>query len=326
MPVPQPDRRKFLLAAAAAAAGAAGHGADPSEAEARRAFPAYDGEIVDTHLHLWDLVKVNPPWQAELTGEGKEALGRKYTMAEFAEAAKGLRVTKAVYMEVDVAPKDQRAEADYVFELCGKGIMRGAVIGGRPGDPGFKDYLDGFRDNRFLKGVRQVLHVNDEPEKTCLTDEFVRGVRLLGERGLSFDLCFRPHTLSVARELIDKCPGTRFILDHMGNPLLSKDPPAWEAEIGRLAERKNLIACKISGMFAHVKRGQWKLPELQPPVNRCLSAFGTDRCIFAGDWPVVNLGGSFAEWFNTVQMLLRSRSDEDRRKIFHDNAVRLYGL
>jgi predicted TIM-barrel fold metal-dependent hydrolase len=58
--------------------------------------------------------------------------------------------------------------------------------------------------------VRQVLHGSGSPPGYCLDDRFVRGVRLLGDLGLSFDLCMRPGELGDGARLIDACPGTNF--------------------------------------------------------------------------------------------------------------------
>ena len=121
--------------------------------------PLYAGEIVDTHLHLWDLKELNLPWVAGLTGNAKTILGKDYKIGDYAEASKGCNVTKAVYMEVDVAEDNEVKEADFVAKLSefGKSPMVGAVIGGRPASDGFKDYLDRYKGNAAIKGVRQLL-------------------------------------------------------------------------------------------------------------------------------------------------------------------------
>ena len=52
---------------------------------------------------------------------------------------------------------------------------------------------------------------------TALKTRFVDDIRLLGKKGLSFDLCMRSAELGDAAKLIDACPDTSFILDHCGN-------------------------------------------------------------------------------------------------------------
>ncbi len=296
-------------------------GADP---------PLYDGEIVDAHLHLWDLKVVRLPWVESATGRTKEVLAHDHRLSDFAEATRGLNVTRAVYMEVDVAESDEVKEAEYVTRLCaeGRSPMVAAVISGRPASDGFGDYLDRFRGNPYIKGVRQVLHGGATPPRYCLEAGFIRGVRMLGDRGLSFDLCLRNDQLESGAELIERCPGTRFILDHCGNPHAGpSDLDGWRRGIEKIARLKGReIVCKISGLYGNVQSADWPAGRLTPIVRSVIDLFGWDRVIFAGDWPVVNLGGSYRVWVETLKQIVRADSPGDQAKLFRDNALKFYGL
>ena len=47
----------------------------------------------------------------------------------------------------------------------------------------------------------------------------------------------------------------------------------------------------MSGFIATApSRGKWTLDDLAPVVNHTLEAFGPDRVMFGGDWPVCLLG------------------------------------
>ena len=126
-------------------------------------------------------------------------------MQDYLQATAGLNVVKAVYMEVDVEPRQQVAEADYVLDICrqGKAPTVAAVISGRPASAEFRQYLERFKGNRHLKGVRQVLHVPATPAGYCLSADFQRGLRVLDDMGLRFDLCMRHGELD-ATSLIDR--------------------------------------------------------------------------------------------------------------------------
>ena len=109
------DRRAFLQTAAAGGALlAAGPQTFLLAADKK---PMTDLPIIDTHQHLWDLTKFKLPW---LTGDEGKALGRSYVTKDYKEAVAGLNVVKTVYMEVDVDPSQQDAEAEYVIDLCAK--------------------------------------------------------------------------------------------------------------------------------------------------------------------------------------------------------------
>jgi L-fuconolactonase len=318
------DRRRFL-ADTAVAAGAAvlnsasAEGGQPAAVQDDPKNP----RIVDTHQHLWDLSRFNLPWIKKDT-----PLARSFVMQDYLAATKGLNVVKAVYMEVDVEPKQQVAEAEYILDICrqGKTPTVAAVISGRPAAADFGKYMARFKGNRYLKGVRQVLHNDAAPAGLCVSADFQRGLRVLQEMGLSFDLCMRHAELPDAVRLCDALPKMRFILDHCGNPnVLAKDQTAWRRDIGRLARCKNLV-CKVSGIVAGARPKKWTADDLAPFVNHVMESFGPDRVMFGGDWPVCTLRATYRQWVEALRSIVRNRPAEQQRKLFHDNAVSFYGL
>jgi L-fuconolactonase len=311
------DRREFLTAALAASCG-------PLASSADRKPPAVLS-IVDTHQHLWDLSKFRLPWLRKVP-----KLNRSYLPQDYQEAIANLpgKIVKSVYMEVDVAPEQQQAEAEYIIDLIkqGRGPTVAAVISGRPASDGFKKYITRFKDRPSIKGVRQVLHTDDTPAGYCLQKEFIKGIQLLGELGMSYDLCLRPGELLDGAKLIDASPNTRFILDHCGNANVQvKDRSQWARDMAAVAKRKNVV-CKVSGIVASAKMGEWTADDLAPIVNHTLEVFGPDRVLFGGDWPVCTLAATYKQWVEALQSIVSSRSERERRKLFHDNAIRFYGL
>lgn len=292
-----------------------------------------DLPIIDTHQHLWDIEKFKLPW---LSSAPK--LARSHVTRDYLEAVQGLPVVKAVYMEVDVDPSQQVLEAEHLLEIAKhpENLTVGAVISGRPASDQFAAYISRYKDNSVIKGVRQVLHVDETKPGTCLDPAYIRGVRLLGEMGKSFDLCMRPTELGDAVKLADACPETRLILDHCGNgdpqafPKSKKsgekpqhDPDQWRRDITALAGKKNVL-CKISGIIARATPDAWSAEDLAPIVNHCLDAFGPDRVIFGSDWPVCTLVATYKEWVVALREIIASRPAADQRKLLHDNAARYY--
>ena len=217
--------------------------------------------------------------------------------------------------------------------------MGGAVLTARPADADFADYVSGFSGNPYIKGFRQVLQVLETPQGTCLSDAFIAGIRLLGDRGFLFDICIRPGELADGASLVEQCPDTQFVVDHCGNPdpnvvegslapdtddIYAHGKEQWKRDMGRLA-RSNNTTCKISGIVARVNPG-WRSQDLAPTIDFCLDVFGPDRVVFGGDWPVCTLGTTYREWVQALRDVISKRSEADQRKLLHDNAVRLYGL
>jgi predicted TIM-barrel fold metal-dependent hydrolase len=319
------NRREFL-AASAAVAGAAVNRAGENES----VFG-----IVDTHQHLWDLSKFTLPWL-----KGAASLKRNYLPKDYAAATADLgkfqvgdkafpaKIVKSVYMEVDVEPSQQVEEAEYVINLCkaGETPMRAAVISGRPASDAFRNYITAYKDSKYIKGVRQVLHGEGTPKGYCLEEKFTKGIRILGELGMSYDICIRPGELLDGAKLIDACPDTRFILDHCGNAnVQEKDHTQWKKDIEAVAKRKQVV-CKVSGIVASAKPKEWSADDLAPIIHQVLDVFGPDRVMFGGDWPVCTLAATYAQWVDALRTIVKDRSAEQQRKLFHDNAVKFYGL
>lgn len=290
--------------------------------------------IVDCHQHLWDLTRFRLPWIT-----AGSPLARNFVTEDYLAAAEGLNVVQAVYMEVDVAAEQKKAEADYLVELCqgGKTPTRAAVIGGDLTSDRFADYITPYKGNRYIKGVRQVLHSGSRKGGACLTPQFVANVQLLGKLGMSFDLCMRPKELSDGARLVEKCPDTRFIVDHCGNADVKAWLPArrrgaepdhdvesWKRDMAALAARPNVI-CKISGIVARVPK-EWSAEDLAPIVNHCLDAFGPERVIFGSDWPVCLMGATYRQWVTALTQIIASRPLAQRQKLWSENAIRFYGL
>jgi L-fuconolactonase len=48
--------------------------------------------------------------------------------------------------------------------------------------------------------------------------------------------------------------------------------------------------------------------------------------MFGGDWPVCTLRASYRRWVDALNEITQRHPAAARRKLFHDNAVRFYGL
>ncbi len=281
--------------------------------------------IVDTHQHLWDLDLFKLPWLAD-----EARLNRSFRVADYLAATAELNVVQSVYMEVDVDPAQQEAEARYVIELCQQpdNPMTAAVMSGRPADAGFGVYLNKFRGSRYIKGVRQVLHGAGTPPGYCLDPAFVRGIQLLGESNLSFDLCMRSGELHDADKLVAMCPHTRFIVDHCGNlSVQEQDAKArnhWKSGMQHLAEHDHVV-CKVSGIVASAAEG-WKPQDLAENVRFTIDTFGPDRVMFASDWPVCTLRATYQQWVTALREIVQDHDEKAQSKLFHDNAAAFYGL
>jgi len=319
------NRRQFLFGSAMLVIGCK----DVGWAGSKRPVSALP--IVDTHQHLWNLSQFRLPWLK--AGGG---LTRDFTMADYKKATDGLGVTKAIYMEVAVAPEQKLAEAEHIVKICvdKSNPTCAAVIGGLILEDSFKDYILQFKGNPYVKGLRHGLNNARQLEDNRL----IQNLRLLGSLNMSFDLLVPPGLIGQAAKLVERCSDTQFILDHCGNadPLAFKrkldwgrepkhDADQWKCDVDTLAKQTNVI-CKISGIITRVPRGKATTEVLSPIVTHCQDAFGPDRVVFGSDWPVCTRGAPLHVWINLLHEIVQNRSSEEKHKLFWRNANRFYGL
>src|SRR5690348_14614593 len=159
--------------------------------------------IVDAHVHLWNPDLFNMPWLEDVP-----TLRRTFGLQEYREQTRGLPINGMVYVEVGVDPGQALREAYYVVELAQEEPRLQAIVAAAPVEQGAAvgSHLEALSAlSPLVKGVRRNIQDETEPD-FCLRPDFVEGVRLLAEYGLSFDLCIRHWQLRSVVELVCKCP------------------------------------------------------------------------------------------------------------------------
>jgi predicted TIM-barrel fold metal-dependent hydrolase len=320
MPGPSLPRRDFCRRAVAGTLAGPLLTARRSLAETPDQMP-----IIDTHQHLWDLTRFELPWLGDYG-----PLRKNYSLADYRKATEGVNIVKTIYMEVDVAPGQREAEADYVINLCKQdgSKIAGAVLGWHGEGEHFEGYVRKLTTSGVVKGIRTALRGKASERKFELDRDFVAGIRLLGGNNLSFDINVPPDQLSRAAALVDLVPDTRYILDHCGNADVRAKPAdveRWKRGIADVARRKGIV-CKISGFISNSKGHKPTAEEIAAVVNHVYDCFGPERVMFAGDWPVCTLAMPLAGWVGTLKQVVADRPMADRRKLFHDNAAQFYGV
>ncbi|MCC6177182.1 MAG: amidohydrolase family protein [Chloroflexi bacterium] len=279
--------------------------------------------IVDSHVHLWDPTRFRMPWL-----DGNPVLDRRFGLSDFRGHSAGIDVEAIVYLQVEVKPPYALLEAQWVAGLDPSGRIIQGIVPWAPLEDGecARSFLDALVtvDSR-IKGVRRLYQAEPDVD-FCIQPAFVRGVQLLAEYGLSFDLGVRYRQLANTIALVRACPDVSFVVDHIGKPdIAARMTSPWYGEIRALASFPNVF-CKISGMVTEASRETWTAADLRPYVAHAIEVFGEDRVMFGGDWPVVLMASSYRRWVETLSELTSGLSDEAKRKLWHDNARRFYRL
>jgi len=278
-------------------------------------------KFVDTHQHLWDKDLFHYAWLEPLP-----QLDRSFRLSDYRDASRDFDIEKTVFVECDVNEAQVMDEALHILRLADDPANRigGIVASGRPERDGFQAHIEKLAAHPKVKGVRRILHTG--ADEAGLAKIFVENVARLERYGLSFDICVLARQLPVAINLAAKCPRVQFILDHCGVPQVKDqviDP--WRAQITELSNFPN-VACKVSGLIAYGDPANWTAEDLRPFIDHVIASFGWDRVMFGSDWPVCNLTASYKQWVETLLSLTHAAGEANQRKLFHDNAIRIYRL
>jgi L-fuconolactonase len=282
-----------------------------------------DFPIIDAHLHLYDTRILAYPWMEEVP-----SLAHPHLMADFDAARGGVPLEAAIFVEVDAAPGQHLREVDFVSRLAASEPRIAGIVAHVPMDRGTETArdLEGLAAQPLVRGVRHLIQGHRQEKGWALRAAFVAGVQSLAQHGLSFDICIYAEQMAEATALVDRCPDTAFILDHLGKPDIRGgrlDP--WRRELAELARRPNVV-CKISGLATEADHTAWREDELLPCIDHAIACFGFDRVLFGGDWPVSTLATDYARWVRLVDRAVAGASEEERRKLFRDTARRVYRL
>lgn len=282
-----------------------------------------DFPIVDSHLHLWNPERFRMSWL-----DGNAVLNQRYELPEYREHTQDLPIVGMVYLQTEVETPYALLEARWAVERADEDTRLRGIVAWAPLEYGdrARAFLEALVElGPRIKGIRRIIQFESDLE-FCLRPDFVRGVQILSEYRLSFDICIDHRHLANAIKMVARCPETSFILDHIGKPRIREqvlDP--WRAQIKELAGFPNVM-CKVSGLVTEADHQNWTIEQLRPYVDHVVEVFGEDRIAFGGDWPVAFQAAAYPRWVDTLDQLTADLSAEAKRKLWAENAARFYRL
>ena len=185
--------------------------------------------------------------------------------------------------------------------------------------------LESLAVNPKLVGVRHI--VQSEPdERFLLQPDFLRGIAMLEEFDLTYDmLIYTPH-LPVAAEFVTKFPRQRFVLDHMAKPPIKSGAiEVWAREIQELASFPN-VYCKVSGLVTEADWQAWKPEDMWPYLDAVFECCGPSRLMIGSDWPVCTVAGSYSRVMNLVKDYVGEYAAKERDAVLGENAATFWRL
>lgn len=281
-----------------------------------------DFPIIDSHVHLYDTARLSYPWL-----NGVRQINRTFLLPDFDAARGPVQVDQIVFAEVAAAQGQHLAEAAFVQELADADPRLSGMIAHAPVEKGaaVEEDLAALANCPALRGIRRLIEVERDPG-ICLEPGFLEGVRRVGQRGLTFDICVKSWGLGHALELVRRCPGILFVLDHMGKPDIRHGLRApWWGQIADLARLPNVVA-KLSGVVTEADHAAWTRAQVMPYVAHVVECFGFDRCMYGSDWPVAELTHRYPTWVEILDEVVAGASADELRALYRGTAARIYRL
>ncbi len=272
---------------------------------------------IDAHHHLWRYQVEEFDW----IDDSMKSLRRDFLAEQLATEAQAANVVGTVAVQA----RQSIDETEFLLQAADASVVIRGVVGWLPlASPTFEQELSRFSSAKYLKGLRHV--VQAEPPGFLDGAEFNRGISALRGTGLVYDLLLHRMQLEEATRFVDRHPDQSFVLDHLAKPAVSSgDPNAWAAQLTELAKRPN-VACKLSGLVTEAQGYEWSPELLAPFFDTALNAFGAERLLAATDWPVLTVGCSYAQWWQTLEAWCAPLTESERQAILGGSAIRIYGL
>lgn len=275
--------------------------------------------IIDAHQHFWQIDRGVTDW----IDDSISGIRRDYVPSHLAPYLDHLQVDKTVLVQA----AETLSENDFMLGLAEQAPFVGAIVAWL--DLSTTNAPDTLRDlaaKPLVKGVRPVLQ-GIEDSNWILQPNVMDALRLLPDLGLRFDALIQPRHLPIIEKLAWAIPDLPIVIDHAAKPVIRGGATLtdeWLQGMAKLAKHPRMH-CKISGLATEFGPG-WSAETLRPVVDHLIACFGPSRLMWGSDWPVLELDGSYSQWFTCLQTLISDLSEDEQADILGQSAARFYGI
>jgi len=274
--------------------------------------------IIDSHHHFWKYDPAEYGW----IDESMSAIRRDFLADDLKQAIESAGVDGVI----SVHARQSLEETHGLLSIANENPFVRGVVGWVPlVSDRVKHDLEAVAADPKLRGVRHVLH-DETDEQFMAREDFNRGVSLLKDFGLAFDILIFERQLPSAIRLVDRHPEQIFVLDHLGKPKIKEgEREPWAKNIAELARRSN-VYCKVSGLATRADWQAWTEPALREYFDVALDGFGPERLMAGSDWPVCLLACGYKRWWDILRQWASQMSEHQSERFFSSNALKAYGL
>jgi L-fuconolactonase len=272
---------------------------------------------IDTHVHFWKYDKQRDSWITD----NMKILKQDYLPEHLIQSLKRNDVDGCVAVQAS----QSEYETHFLTELSKTHSEIKGVVGWVDlQKDNIEERLEFFSQYSIIKGWRHV--VQSEPDDFLLRENFQRGISALAKYDYTYDILIYHHQLKPALEFVSKFPDQKFVIDHCAKPdIKTQNIDEWAKLMKEMAKHPN-VYCKISGLLTETNWKTWSAKDFYPYLDVVFEAFGTDRLMFGSDWPVMLLSGIYVQWKSLLEKYMENFIEDDRQKVFGENAIIFYNL
>lgn len=274
---------------------------------------------IDAHQHFWSYNAVEYDW----IDDSMRSLRRDYLPADLQP-----ELDRAGFQGcVAVQARQTLEETRWLLELAERApVVQGVVGWVDLRSPRVREDLESFAGaNCRLVGIRHIVQAEPD-DRFLMQPEFLRGIAVLEEFDLAYDVLIYTKHLPLASEFVERFPRQRFVLDHLAKPpIKGRNLGAWELGIRRLASFPN-VYCKVSGLVTEADWHNWKPQDIKPCLDVAFDCFGPRRLMIGSDWPVCTVAASYSRTMAVVKDYLAEHSPEVREAVLGGNAELFWKL
>ena len=297
----------------------------------------YSGPIVDAHHHFWEPHLGRNPWllpEANIPFRYGDyaSIKKDYLPPQYFADARGFNVVGTVTMETEWDLLDPIGEIIHLEGIQRRyGFPNAAVAHAVLRDTKVEAVIEELASHDIVRAIRNKPGHATSPQlsvssPSLLADpQWRRGFALLGAYGLGFELQVPWWHLHEALDLFRLHPNIPVTINHAGLPSdrSVEGLSGWAVALRSLAAEPQ-VNIKISGIG--LRGVAWSAESNRPIVEQLMAIFGPNRIMFASNFPVDGLTGSFTDIFGGYLKITESWSDSEQHAAFIGNAVRHYAL
>lgn len=274
---------------------------------------------IDAHHHLWTISRGDYFWMDDSVAPIRKDFGP--------DDLTPLRAAHGVGGTVVVQAADTVAETEFLLALADANPSILGVVGWVDlTAPDAAVDLKRLSQHSRFKSVRPMLQ-DIADSNWILHDRVVENLGVAAQLGLRMDALITPRHLDAIDQLARTLPQLPIVIDHCAKPVIAGGQDAgqqWRDGMAKLAAHPQVM-CKLSGLANEYGDG-WSATALHDVFSHVLGLFGPHRLMWGSDWPVLNLAGDYAAWFDAAQALCADLNPADKAAIFGETAAAFYGL